>query len=113
MNHLTWSKTEKAVAKIAFETAYRKECEATIGKLKKRVASAKEPADLWRLQDFLKKELVEIEQKYDYRYSVLIFVFAALVKEGWLKESDLKGLSADKLEKINYLANPVRFQERL
>jgi hypothetical protein len=112
MNHLTWSKTEKAVAKTAFETAYRKECEATIEKLKERVASAKEPADLWRVQDFLKKRLFEIEQRYDYRYSVIIFVFAALVRDGWLQESDLKGLSADKLEKINYLANLERLQER-
>ncbi len=113
MNHLTWSKTEKAVAKRAFETAYRKECEATIEKLKERVGSAKEPADLWQVRDFLKKKLTKIEHKYDYRYSVLILVFAALVKEGWLQESDLKGFNPDKLEKINYLANPERFQERL
>ena len=56
------------------------------------------------IHDFLTEELKKIEDKYDYRYSVLIFVFARLLKEGWLKESDLDGLDKDKIEKIKYLA---------
>ena len=111
MNHLTWSKTEKLVAKTAFEKAYRKECEATLEKLKGNVASVKEPDDLWQVLDFLRKKLNEIERKYDYRYSVLIFVFATLLKEGWLQETDLKGLNVDKLQKIGFLTNPERFRD--
>ena len=44
--------------------------------------------------------------KYDYRYSVLISVFARLLTEGWLKKGDLEGLDADKIEQIEYWANP-------
>ena len=60
---------------------------------------------------FSEEKAAGIEQKYDYRYSVLIFVFATLVKEGWLRETDLKGLSEDKLGKIKFLTNPERFQK--
>jgi len=28
------------------------------------------------------------DEKYDYRYSVLLFVFARLLKEKWLKDTD-------------------------
>ena len=63
------------------------------------------PNDIWRLHDFLSEKREEIDAKYDYRYSVLIFVFARLLKEGWLKESDLDGLHDDKVSKIIALAN--------
>jgi hypothetical protein len=61
--------------------------------------------DLWHLHDFLSEKCVEIDEKYDYRYSVLIFVFARLMKEGWLKASDLDGLHEEKVSKIIDLAN--------
>ena len=111
MNHLTWSKTEKLVAKTAFEKAYRKECEAIVQELKGNVASVKEPGDLWHVLDFLTKKRNEIERKYDYRYSVLIFVLATLLKEGWLRETDLKGLNEDKLQTIGFLTNPEKFRD--
>ena len=47
----------------------------------------------------------EIDGKYDYRYSVLILIFARLLGEGWLKETEVEGLGEDKVEKIKYLAN--------
>jgi len=62
------------------------------------------PEDIWHLHDFLSEKRTEIDEKYDYRYSVLIFVFARLVKEGWLEESDLNGLHEDKVSKIIALA---------
>jgi hypothetical protein len=108
MNDVKWSKTEKMIAKRAFEGAHRKECEATLQELKEKVASAKEASSLWHIQHFLLGKLHEIERKYDYRYSVLLFVFARLLKEGWIQESDIEGLTEDKLEKVKYLANPER-----
>ena len=57
------------------------------------------------LHDFLSKKRKEIDQKHDYRYSVLILVFARLMQEGWLKESDLEGLHKDKAYQIKALAN--------
>ena len=105
MNDLKWSKAEKTVARRAFDLAYGRECESLAGKLKEMATGVKEPRDLWRFHDFLSGQLKRIEEKYDFRYSVLIFVFALLLKEGWLTESDLNGIGKDKMEKIKYLAN--------
>jgi len=105
MNALKWSKAEKVTAKQAFDTAYQRECEALARKLKEMVAAAREPVDIWRIHDFLTTQRKQIDEKYDYRYSVLILVFARLLREGWLKEADLEGLGEDKVEKIKYLAN--------
>ena len=44
------------------------------------------------------------EEKYDYRYSVLRFVFARLLQEGWIKPEDLSGISEDKLQEISAIA---------
>jgi hypothetical protein len=105
MNEIKWSKTEKVVARRAFDTAYQRECEALARKLKEIIATVREPADIWRIHDSMTEQRKGIDEKYDYRYSVLVFVFARLLKEGWLKETDLEGLREDKVEKIKYLAN--------
>lgn len=42
---------------------------------------------------------------YDYRYSVLVTVFAGLLREGWITEEDLKGLAAEKIEKIKAISS--------
>lgn len=100
----SWSKREKAVARRAFENAYEKECKDMIKQIQKRANEANDPKDIWRLHDFLAERIREIENKYDYRYSRLIFVFARLMEEGWIKVGDLEGLNEDKLAKIRYLA---------
>jgi hypothetical protein len=107
MNELKWTKSEKIVAKRVFEKCYQKECEAILTKLKERIASADKPSYLWLIHDFLTEELKKIEDNYDYRYSILILVFARLLKEGWLKVSDLDGINEDKIEKIKYLAKGI------
>lgn len=99
-----WSRKEKMVAKRAFENAYEKECQDLIQQIQKKANEAKDPADLWRLHDFLRKRIKEIEGKYDYRYSMLILVFARLMKEGWITVNAIEGLSEDKIAKIRYLA---------
>ena len=106
LRDLTWSKTEKNVARRAFEAAYEKECGAIIDKLKDMIATASEPADIWRIHDYLSEQRKRTDRKYDYRYSMLILVFAQLLREGWLTVADLQGLNADKIEAITRLANP-------
>jgi hypothetical protein len=102
---IKWSTTEKSVARRAFDSAYRRECEAITKRIRGMIRDLANPNDIWRLHDFLSEKHEEIGAKYDYRYSVLIFVFARLLKEGWLKESDLHGLHDDKVSKIIALAN--------
>jgi hypothetical protein len=100
VNDLKWSKTDKQIAKKAFEKAYERECADVVEKVRSKAQKITEPADIWRLQDFLNKKAKEIENKYDYRYSVLILVFAKLIKDGWLKVEDLKGLGQEKIDRI-------------
>jgi len=104
MMEQNWSKKEKAIAKRAFENAYEKECKDLIEKIQKRASEAKGPPDIWRLRDFLTKRIKEIENKYDYRYSMLILVFARLMQEGWITVDEIEGLSEDKISKICHLA---------
>jgi hypothetical protein len=47
----------------------------------------------------------DIDQKYDYRYSQLIFIFGCLVREGRVQEAQLAGLSDKKLDQIRRTAS--------
>jgi hypothetical protein len=100
MNEINWSKSEKVVARRAFDTAYKRECDTIIAKLKEMIAKAKEPEHIWRIHDYLTKQRKIIDEKYVYRYSILILLFARLLSEGWLKKSDLEGLGEDKIKEI-------------
>lgn len=100
MNEINWSKKEKMVARKAFNVAYKRECDSIAANLREMISAAKEPEDIWRIHDYLREQSRQVTRKYDYRYSVLIIVFARLFHEGWLTKSDLKGLSEDKIDKI-------------
>jgi hypothetical protein len=57
-------------------------------------------SELWKLERWLAERRIEIDRKYDYRYSVLPIVFAELMKQGRIAESDLHGLAPEKIELI-------------
>ena len=101
---LKWSKAEKEIARRAFDAAYLRECGEIKSKLSKMVDGVTESWDLWRIHDYLTEQRKKTDAKYDYRYSVLPLVFGRLLKEGWLKDSDLEGLSDDKIEVIHRVA---------
>lgn len=100
-----WSQAEKKAARLAFDRAYHRECDVIAAKLKDMIASVREPEDIWRINDYLTEQRDRTDEKYDYRYSVLIFIFARLIKEGWLTENDLKGIGKEKIEKVQFLMN--------
>ena len=103
-NDNIWSETEQNVAAEAFKRAYERETSSLIEGVREKASAIASLEDLWRLHDFLSAQRHEIDGKYDYRYSVLIFVFAQLVKEGLLQLNELEGLAPDKLAKIAALA---------
>jgi hypothetical protein len=105
MQQIDWSKSEKATARRAFDTAYEKECTAILARLKTMTEAANSPRDIWRIHDYLSEQCRETDGKYDYTYSVLTWVFARLLKEGWLTEADLQGLDENKMQRIKFLAN--------
>ena len=102
---LPWSDTEKKIARRAFDAALDRQCAAVTAELKKMVADASAPGDLWRIHDYLTKQRREIDEIYDYRYSMLILVFGRLLRDGWLKDADLDGLREEKLRHIRGIAN--------
>lgn len=102
---LRWSDAEKKAARKAFKTAYERECRAIGVKVRKMMADDSDPQYLWRIHDYLSKQRRATDQKYDYRYSVLIEVFGRLLSECLLSRADLSGLSQDKIARIIGFAN--------
>jgi hypothetical protein len=96
----TWSGAEKKVARKAFDRAFERQCATITEKAKQMLAATSPPHGIWQVHDYLSRERKKVDQTYDYRYSVLISVFAQLLRHGWLKKTDLAGLPPDKIELI-------------
>ena len=103
-NEPTWSKSEKAIARKAFDAALEREFQEVIREAKQKAGQIKEPEDLWDLEHYLTQRRKEIDRKYDYRYSQLDLVFGRLLREKWIEEEDLCGLREDKLRAIRSYA---------
>lgn len=104
----TWSKSEKAVARRAFDAALGREYAALTDEVRRRANAIAEPHHIWALHDFLTRTRKDIDRKYDYRYSQLVIVFSRLIFDGWLSESELTGLAEAKLTKIRSLLDMWR-----
>ena len=105
---LKWSSAEKVIARKAFEQALQQDQGAIIRQAKKMAARIEQPSDLWELERYLTEHRKEIDRQYDYRYSVLLNLFADLIQKGRLREQDLQGLSEEKLRHIRQMAQPGR-----
>ncbi|MGK7944442.1 MAG: hypothetical protein AB4058_08225 [Microcystaceae cyanobacterium] len=104
MSDIPWSDSEKQAAHNVFKKAYEREIQSIMEDVKQKMAQITNVEELWQLHDFLSAKRHEIDGKYDYRYSMLVFVFAELLKEGWLSLEELQFLEKDKLAKITALA---------
>jgi hypothetical protein len=107
MRDLKWSPGEKVVARNAFDQALQLELKEIMAETKedgredRRGIRPVGPGTRW-----LTQRRLAIDCKYDFRYSVLPFVLATLLKEGRVGEDDLHGLSAEKFEVIRRVASP-------
>lgn len=99
-----WSETEENIAKKALQKAYERETTTLITTIRDRASSITELEDLWYLHDLLSTKRHEIDGKYEYNRSTIVFDFARLVKEGWLYLDEMKGLNPEMLSKISALA---------
>jgi Photoprotection regulator fluorescence recovery protein len=108
MPDLSWSKREKQVAHAAFEHALVREAAALVDEVRTKAQAISELADLWRLEQFLRDKRRGLEQRYDYRYSVLLYIFADLIQAGWLSLDELAGLADDKRARIAALLEFAR-----
>jgi hypothetical protein len=105
MDHLAWSPTEKRIARAAFDRALDVELAELLAEFRQRVAALERPEDMWPLADWLREKQRAIDDKYDYRYSQLPFVFGRLVREGRVAEDELSGLCDDKLAIIRRIVS--------
>jgi hypothetical protein len=96
----TWSDAEKKIARKAYDRAFERQCASITEKAKQMLATALPPRGVWQVHDYLSDERKKVDQTYDYRYSVLISVFAGLMSQGWLTREDLSGLQPEKIEMI-------------
>src|SRR5437899_3147034 len=103
-NEPTWSRSEKAVARAAFDAALGRELHEVIQKAKQMANEIQQSSDLWDLEHYLTERRKEIDRRYDYRYSRLTQVFGRLLYEKRLGEEELGGLREDKLKRIRFLA---------
>jgi len=99
-----WTPAEKAVARRAFDLALNRKLEGTVREAKERAERITETSHLWELEAWLGEQRRRIDRDFDYRYSVLPYVFASLLRDGRLTEDDLFGLAPDKLDAIRHIA---------
>ncbi len=103
-NEPIWSRSEKAIARTAFDAALGRELHEVIQQAKKMASQIQQSSDLWDLEHYLTQRRKEIDRKYDYRYSQLAHVFGRLLHESRLNEQELRGLREDKLKLIRSFA---------
>jgi hypothetical protein len=103
-NEPIWSRSEKIIARTAFEAALGRQLHEVIQDAKKRASQIQQSLDLWDLESYRAQRRKEIDRKYDYRYSQLTHVFGRLLHERRLNAEELRDLR-DKLKPIRSLAS--------
>lgn len=95
-----WSAAEKKVARKAFDQALKRHLLAITAEAKRMMANVADPSDLWQVEAYLTENRRTVDRIYQFRYSDLIQVFSMLMRDGWLKEADLVGLTPEKASEI-------------
>jgi hypothetical protein len=107
-NEPTWSRSEKAIARKAFDAALGRELHEVIQAAKKMASQIQQSSDLWDLEYYLNERRKEIDRKYDFRSSRLTDVLGRLLYENRLGEEDLRGLREEKMKSIRSFAQFLR-----
>jgi len=107
-NEPIWSRSEKTIARKAFDAALGRELHEVIQEAKKMASQIQQPSDLWDLEYYLTQRRKEIDRKYDFRGSRLTDVLGRLLYENRLGEEDLRGLPEEKMKSIRSFAQFLR-----
>ena len=105
-NEPIWSRSEKAIARKAFDAALGQELHEVIQEAKRMANEIQKSSDLWDLEHHLTRK--EIDRKYDFRGSRLTDVLGRLLYENRLGEEDLRGLPEEKMKPIRSFAQFLR-----
>jgi hypothetical protein len=107
-NEPIWSRSEKAIARKAFDAALGQELHEVIQQAKKMASQIQQSSDLWDLESYLTQRRKEIDRKYDPRGSRLPDVLGRLLYENRLGEEGLLGLPEEKMKSIRSFAQFLR-----
>ena len=107
-NEPIWSRSEKTIARNAFDAALARELHEVIQEAKRMAKQIQKSSDLWELEHHLTQRRKEIDRKYDFRSSRLTDVLWRLLSENRLSEEDLHGLSEEKMKSIRSFAQFLR-----
>jgi len=107
-NEPIWSRSEKTIARKAFDAALSRELHEVIQEAKKMAGQIQQSSDLWDLEHYLTERRKEIDRKYDFRGSRLTEVLGRLLYENRVGEEDLRGLREQKMKSIRYFAKFLR-----
>src|ERR1700692_1262331 len=99
-NDPAWSRSEKVIARTAFDAALGRELHEVIQEAKRMASQIQQPSELWDLEHYPTQRRKEIDRKYDYRNSQLTQVIGRLLYEKRLRQEELRGLGEDKLRPI-------------
>ncbi|WP_245472755.1 hypothetical protein [Mesorhizobium sp. M7A.F.Ca.MR.148.00.0.0] len=72
-----------------------------MAEFKSKASAVTVPSQMWELEAYLREQRRDIDRTFDYRYSQLLYVFAHLIRAGYLDEKLLAGLAQDKLDAIS------------
>ena len=97
-NEPIWSRSEKAIARTAFDAALGRELHEVIQEAKRMASQIQQSSDLWNLEHYLTRRRKEIDRKYDYRYSQLTQVFGRLLYEKRLRQERAARLTRGQAE---------------
>jgi hypothetical protein len=100
-----WNDSEKKLAHQIFDIALKRELNLRLQVIKEKAKEATQFEDLWDIEEYLQKSRKEIDNKFDFRYSQLLLVFAVLLREGKIGIEELNGLGQSKIDKIRTIAN--------
>ena len=103
-----WSRSERAIARKAFDAALGRELHEVIQETKKMASQIKQPSNLWDLEHYLTERRKEINRKYDTRGSRLKDVLGRLLYENRVSEEELRGLREKKMKSIRSFARFLR-----
>jgi hypothetical protein len=103
-----WSRSEKAIARVAFDAALGQELHEVIQEAKRMANEIQKSSDLWDLERHLTQRRKEIDRKYDFRGSRLADVLGRLLYENRLGEEDLRRLREEKMKSIRSFAQFLR-----
>lgn len=100
-----WSDAERKLAQRVYEHARLAELDDTLAEFKRLAAAAPSVDEMWPLEEYLRTRRRALDEKYQFRYSRLPWLFAQLVREGRVDPAELAGLSHEKLGEILRMAS--------